>query len=437
KTVDEGSQESLTTDVLSATDADDPNPGDLTFTINSLPTHGELTLNGTPVGVGTSFPLSAVEQDQLRYRHNGSETSVDSFDIQVSDGGEDNALPASGRFVLLINEVIDPAPVVDQESVLLEFGDDFSSVDGDLLDSGNSTLAATVVQNNPRLIVALETLPSHGSVTIGNDGTFTYEHDGSAVYEDSFSYRVTNEDGVFTIANVQVVIEPPLGNMLPAPTTETPANAAPEQPQNGAPPEQSTAAEATASSEAFFEELEGQFGNALAQAVESTNDQVEEVIRIDDNSQTAPTTRILHKLLSELSVKQHNSVKYTPPDSEQIIVSNTSLEVVAEVQVLKPHDIVANRSFVDGLKKLDDDLQESQDNNGRRYQLASDTKLGVSLSATAGVIAWALRGGALFASAMASTPLWSSADPLRLLAQKRDFGATRDDNDVEQYFDDK
>ncbi|MEM7256399.1 MAG: hypothetical protein AAF404_03320 [Pseudomonadota bacterium] len=67
-------------------------------------------------------------------------------------------------------------------------------------------------------------------------------------------------------------------------------------------------------------------------------------------------------------------------------------------------------------------------------EVANDATFGVSLSATAGILAWVLRGGALFASAMASTPLWSSIDPVRVLAVTRDDERSDEDKEVENYF---
>ncbi len=46
-----------------------------------------------------------------------------------------------------------------------------------------------------------------------------------------------------------------------------------------------------------------------------------------------------------------------------------------------------------------------------------------------------MRGGALFASVMASTPLWSSVNPVRLVGGPADkSNEDTDDTDVESYF---
>ena len=63
--VDEGSENTLTTEVLTAIDSDDALPEELTFAINSLPTNGTLTLNGNPVATGSEFTLSELQQLSL------------------------------------------------------------------------------------------------------------------------------------------------------------------------------------------------------------------------------------------------------------------------------------------------------------------------------------------------------------------------------------
>ncbi len=437
-TVDEGSDNTITTDVLSATDADDLLPTELTFTINSLPINGVLTLDGAAVSTGTTFTLEQLQQDQLRYRHDGSETSVDFFDIQVEDGGEDGTVPATGRFALLINEVIDPAPVIDNESIMLEFGEVFDSLDGSLLESGVSSLAVDTVTANPRILVSIETHPSRGTLEINSDGTFTYHHDGSAVLQDSFSYRVTNEDGIFAIATVAVSIEPPLANAFEAPEPVEPV-VEPEEPE----PEEEVEEEAEPSeTEEESTETQTDFDPArgsepaLAEARAGFS-RITEVTTLDNPAFDTAQRRTVEAILEELAVRQHNSVQYTALDDTEVSISSVGIEILTEVKTVRPHDVVTNKQFVDALKRLDQDLQDSEDSNSRRYRLANDATLGVSLSATAGIIAWALRGGALFASAMASTPLWTSIDPVRVLAGKRDEASLREDNEVEKYFAEK
>ena len=433
-TVDEGSENIISTDSLSATDADDLLPTELNFTLNTLPSNGELTLNGAPVSVGDSFTLEQIILDQLVYTHDGSETSEDFFDIALSDGGEDNSQPVNGRFTFVINEVIDPPPVIDDESIVLEFGEAFDSLEGDLLVSGTNALASALILENSNLIISIETPPSRGEVTINSDGTFSYQHDGSLILQDSFTYRVTNEDGVFAIATVEVTIEP-----LFASAFENPNSVIPNEPAVPTPepePAESTSEEVPAE-EAIDE---SDFSINISRGVpdsRSESTELDVVIPINEIENIDRVDRIEELLsLTSLDVRQHNELESAEVDIQNINFSTVSVEILTNVRTTTAHDVVSNASFVDALKRLGEDLEDSESFQRNRYQLANDTAIGVSISTTAGVLAWALRGGALFASVMASTPLWNSIDPVRVVGGSRNDD-TRDDMEVENYFTDK
>ncbi len=445
-TVDEGSDNTLTTEVLFATDADDPSPQELTFTINSLPINGTLLLNGSAASVGATFTLEQLQLDQLRYAHDGSETTTDFFDIQVSDGGEDGTMPAVGRFELSINEVIDAAPDIDNETVTLEFGQLFDSQSGSQLESGVNSLAIESISYNPRLIVSIETPPSRGVLDINSDGTFSYQHDGSAVLQDSFRYRVTNEDGIFAIATVEINIEPPVASAFDRPadfvsafeTIQTEQRQKDDQEQETEVVEASAPAESEGMTQPGQPDFDPAPDSAFVFSESGDTDLiVEEVTTLDELIAGPLNQRLADTFLDELEVRQHNTIQLDVLGNTDVAVNTVGFNILAEVNTVDLHDVVTNKRFVDGLQQLDQDLQDSEESSNRRYQLANDTAIGVSLSATAGVLAWALRGGVLFASAMASTPLWSSIDPLRVIAaNQRDESSDKED-EVEQYFNDK
>jgi hypothetical protein len=55
----------------------------------------------------------------------------------------------------------------------------------------------------------VEVFPIHAAhFTLNLNGTFRYEHDGSEGFTDSFVYRVTDNDGEFTTATVNIAITP-------------------------------------------------------------------------------------------------------------------------------------------------------------------------------------------------------------------------------------
>ena len=458
--VDEGSETTLTTNSLNAIDSDDLLPEELTFTLNSLPLNGTLTLNGQPATTGTEFTLEQLLQDQLIYTHDGSETSTDFFDLQVSDGGEDGSTPAAGRFTFLINEIIDPAPLIDDESMRLAFGGEFDSLLGSKLESGESTLASDSLSDNPRLVVTIESQPTNGSVAIAPDGTFIYTHNGGSALQDSFSYRVTNEDGVHSVATVSISIEPPVANAFANPLTplqeqiqlerdpieqlRNPEEALqveealePDQgtdqteTTNTQDEDQSPIAERASSSQINFDLTE----NSVAFLIETDSLYAIDGVTTREIENFDPNQRDRSQGLRDLGVRLHNSVEYTELQNYEVTSLNPlSFNIQTEIDARRVQEVVSNRQFLNGLKQLEQDVLESENAENKRYRLATDGTIGVSLSATAGVLAWVLRGGALFASAMAYTPMWSSIDPVRVMTGKRKDKNKVQESEVEKYF---
>ena len=74
--------------LLKATDAEQQ-PGQLVYTVNSLPEHGKLLLNGTALGQNASFTQADIDSGRLSYINLGgikqlSTNSIDDFRPQVS-----------------------------------------------------------------------------------------------------------------------------------------------------------------------------------------------------------------------------------------------------------------------------------------------------------------------------------------------------------------
>jgi ELWxxDGT repeat protein/VCBS repeat-containing protein len=84
--VTEGAAANLTSSLLRVSDPDNT-PNQLVYTLNSLPTHGNFSVNGTTLTIGSTFTQATLDaQPGLLYSHNGSESLTDSFSFTVSDG---------------------------------------------------------------------------------------------------------------------------------------------------------------------------------------------------------------------------------------------------------------------------------------------------------------------------------------------------------------
>ena len=58
-------------------------PEQITYHLNQAPAHGSLLLGNNPISKGDHFSQWDVDQGQIRYRHDGSETSADQFGYTV------------------------------------------------------------------------------------------------------------------------------------------------------------------------------------------------------------------------------------------------------------------------------------------------------------------------------------------------------------------
>lgn len=74
----------LTTDVLTATDINDPDGG-LVYELTALPSNGTLFLSGGALSLGDSFTQQDILDGNISYTHGAGANSTDSFSFTVSD----------------------------------------------------------------------------------------------------------------------------------------------------------------------------------------------------------------------------------------------------------------------------------------------------------------------------------------------------------------
>ena len=187
-TVLEGGVDVITPAELAATDSDTP-AGTLVFTVTSTaPTRGSLwvdadnngEINGSEaaLGVGGTFTQSQIQNGLVKYRHDGSETTIDSFGFTVTDG-QNTTAPAS--FTLIVTPVND-APTISglngdsrtwSEAVNLPVNID-ALVDATITDPDSANFNGGSIQvtvsNNPNpaedrfLVGTVGNIASNGSV---------------------------------------------------------------------------------------------------------------------------------------------------------------------------------------------------------------------------------------------------------------------------------
>ncbi|MEW8067053.1 MAG: Ig-like domain-containing protein, partial [Candidatus Thiodiazotropha endolucinida] len=98
----------------------------------------------------------------------------------------------------------DETPVANADSITVAEGGTITTLVG-----GSSTVLNndTGLGDTP-VTVSLVTDVTNGSLTLNGDGTFSYTHDGSENFTDSFTYRVTDNDGQTADATVTINVTP-------------------------------------------------------------------------------------------------------------------------------------------------------------------------------------------------------------------------------------
>ncbi|MES9894527.1 MAG: Ig-like domain-containing protein, partial [Candidatus Thiodiazotropha endolucinida] len=162
--------------------------GDTPVTVSLVAdvTNGSLTLNGD----GT-----------FSYTHDGSENFTDSFTYRVTDNDGETA---DATVTINVTPVSDATPVANADSITVAEGATATTLVG-----GSSTVLNndTGLGDTP-VIVSLITNVTNGSLTLNGDGTFSYTHDGSENFTDSFTYRITDNDGETADATVTINVTP-------------------------------------------------------------------------------------------------------------------------------------------------------------------------------------------------------------------------------------
>ncbi|MBV5304259.1 MAG: tandem-95 repeat protein, partial [Chlorobium sp.] len=190
----------------------DPDSSDtqLQFRIVDKPDYGDLLLNSTQVlGVGSRVTQADIVAGNLSYRHDGSETTVDSFVFTLSDGG--GGLEPTGTFSITIQPVNDvptitlpTARTAIEDLPLAISGVSIADVDALSTDALTVTLAATngvlsLIIDNLTFSTgdgaADATMTFSGTLTNINAALATLSYQGNSNYNGADSITVVVNDG--------------------------------------------------------------------------------------------------------------------------------------------------------------------------------------------------------------------------------------------------
>ena len=154
-TVYEGTTQVLDTSYLKAYDPDNSDD-QLQFRITTNVTHGQILLNGSSaLAVGSVFTQADLIAGKVSYRHDGTETTSDSFGFTLSDAG--GGLEPSGTFSISIAAVND-APAITLPA------DQTASEDVELAISGISIADTDAGSNDVKVTLSV----GHGTLTLAS-----------------------------------------------------------------------------------------------------------------------------------------------------------------------------------------------------------------------------------------------------------------------------
>lgn len=187
----------------------------IVFTVTQPPLHGHLQFTFTDMTKGDTFKLDDIVSDRISYIHNGAESTIDSIQIDVSDGVH----------VVPIVVKINVKPVDDEIPIItLPAGTIGSYID--VLENGATEITSSVIQGRDedtddlRLTFIVEDPPLLGKILVRGvlSSTFTqadiinghvvYAHTsgeiGLATKEDIFNLTLTDMSDEWTVGGNKI-----------------------------------------------------------------------------------------------------------------------------------------------------------------------------------------------------------------------------------------
>ena len=206
----------LTTAMLNEGDPDDAGAG-LIYTITGATGNGTLRLLGTALNVSDTFTQADIDAGNVTYDHDGSETTADSFDFSLADGGEDGSTPATGTFNFTITGSNDEQVLATNTGATVSEG-----AAGNVITT--LMLETTDTDNTPaQLVYTVTSATGNGTLRLSgaalnvsdtftqadiNAGIVTYDHDGSETIGDSFAFDVDDGQGAVSSGTFNLTVNP-------------------------------------------------------------------------------------------------------------------------------------------------------------------------------------------------------------------------------------
>ncbi len=415
----EGETTIITSRNLSAADVDNA-PEDLIFTLQSEPQHGQLLLSDQPVTEGRQFNQSDINNLLVSYEHDGSETDHDAFTLSLQDTSPENIAPLVEAVSIVVEEVIDPAPELTDQTIALEFSE--------ILDSSQTTDVPSLIDPQSNYRIEIVTSPVNGTLELSPDGNFIYSHNQSLNLQDQFTYRVTNEDGVASEAAVFISVEPPLSS----------AYAAEEPRDNNTPEPEATVAPATEISTSVQQIIESQeFINLPDFPDESRFERNAPEFPEPVQFTLAARTGIDNPLLQDKVIQHRKWDSNGGRDLTALLTTQINVEESRSLKELFSLEFDIDDSRTSQIARdLDEQQKILKDSTTTNLEFGTRA-VTVTSGFSIGYLIWLLRGGVLIGSVMSSLPAWRTLDPLPVLNNMDDDIGDSDSETLESMVDER
>jgi VCBS repeat-containing protein len=211
-TVNEGATTTITNTMLSASD-EESDDSTLEYTITTVPENGYIE-NTDSIGTAiTSFTQQNIDDGKIRYVHDGSETTTDSFVYKISDGGAE----LTGQIFAITLSPVNDTPVIISNTGLRVNEEETITITNNMLsasdeESDDSTLEYTIttvpengyIENTDSIGTAITNFTQQDI----DDGKIRYVHDGSETTTDSFVFKVSDGTEELTDQTFIITINP-------------------------------------------------------------------------------------------------------------------------------------------------------------------------------------------------------------------------------------
>ncbi|MEO0497808.1 MAG: cadherin-like domain-containing protein [Pseudomonadota bacterium] len=178
------------------------------YTIDSLPTHGTLSVNGTPATIGTIFSQADINAGNLTFVHDGGATKNSSFSFSIVDqagasGTNSGGAPLGSGTLAIVVDDASGAPSIAVNNTLDSF------LEGSTVTITTANLSATDPDTSDpkQLVFTVTRAPADGTLRVdgtpvGPNGFFTqddlinnrvtYVHNGSENFRDDFIFSLSD-----------------------------------------------------------------------------------------------------------------------------------------------------------------------------------------------------------------------------------------------------